>query len=199
MPADTFKNIPLHDLYIFPSALPQSLESDQKQMENPHGPPPNPFTFTLRDGPSSEPTKGGFVQIVDSHNFKVAETVAAALVTVHPGGMRAMHWHPNADEWQYYIEGEARMGVFNTGPKAVTMDFHPGDIGYVKRNLGHYIKNTGTEDLVFLEVFRSDTYQEVLLSDWLTHTPTQMVAALLNVPADTIAKWPNGNAPVVPV
>jgi oxalate decarboxylase len=26
-----------------------------------------------------------------------------------------MHWHPNADEWQYYIKGKARMGVFNTG------------------------------------------------------------------------------------
>jgi len=33
-----------------------------------------------------------------------------------------MHWHPNADEWQYYIKGKARMGVFNTGPNAMTMD-----------------------------------------------------------------------------
>ena len=48
--------------------------------------------------------------------------------------MREMHWHPNADEWQYYIKGNGRMTVFNTGPNAVTMDFNPGDIGYVKKN-----------------------------------------------------------------
>ena len=43
------------------------------------------------------------------------------------------------------------MTVFNTGPNAVTMDFNPGDIGYVKKNLGHYIKNTGDTDLEVLE------------------------------------------------
>ena len=91
------------------------------------------------------------------------------------------------------------MTVFNTGPNATTMNFNPGDIGYINRNLGHYIKNVGNDDLVFLEVFRSGVYQDISLSDWLTHTPTQMVMAHLNVPADTIAKFPHTNAGVVPV
>ena len=72
------------------------------------------------------------VQIADSHNFKASTNIAAALVTVHPGGMREMHWHPNADEWQYYVKGSAQMTVFNTGPAAVTNNFNQGDIGYVK-------------------------------------------------------------------
>jgi Cupin len=38
------------------------------------------------------------VQVADSNNFKVATTVAATLVTMQPGAMRQMHWHPNADE-----------------------------------------------------------------------------------------------------
>ena len=88
-------------------------------------------------------------------------------MTVHPGGMREMHWHPNADEWQYYIAGQGAMTVFNTGPKVVTQNFKPGDIGYVKRNLGHFIQNTGDTDLVFLEVFRSNRFEDVSLSDWL--------------------------------
>ena len=44
-----------------------------------------------------------------------------------------MHWHPNADEWQYWIAGRGRMTVFNAGPRAVTADFQPGDVGYVKK------------------------------------------------------------------
>ena len=43
-------------------------------------------------------TKGGSVRIADSRNFTVSATVAAALVTVRPGGLREMHWHSNADD-----------------------------------------------------------------------------------------------------
>jgi oxalate decarboxylase len=96
--------------------------------------------------PPDRITKGGTVQIADSTNFRVAKTVAAALLTIKPGGMREMHWHPNADEWQYYIKGTGRMTVFNTGPAAITADFHAGDIGYVRKALGHYIENTGKTD-----------------------------------------------------
>jgi oxalate decarboxylase len=144
-------------------------------------------------------TRGGVVQIADSHNFKASTNIAAALVTVHPGGMREMHWHPNADEWQYYVKGSAQMTVFNTGPKAVTNNFNPGDIGYVKANLGHYIKNVGDTDLVFLEIFKADTYQNVALSDWLTHTPPALVAAHFNLTPGDIAKFPNNIPDVMPL
>ena len=62
--------------------------------------------------------------------------------------MRKMHWHPNADEWQYYMQGSARMTVFNTGPHANNTDYRAGDVGVVGRKLGHYVENTGDDDLV---------------------------------------------------
>jgi len=74
-------------------------------------------------------TKSGTVRITDTSVFPASKTISAALVEVEPGGMREMHWHPNADEWQYYIKGKGRMTVFNTGPNAMTMDFNPGNIG----------------------------------------------------------------------
>jgi oxalate decarboxylase len=86
------------------------------------------------------------------------------------------------------------MTVFNTGPNAMTMDFSPGDIGYVPRNYGHYIENVGATDLVVVGVFRAPRYEEVSLSNWLTHTPPNLVAQHLNVDEQVIAKWPN-NAP----
>ncbi len=91
------------------------------------------------------------------------------------------------------------MTVFNSGPRAVTTNFNPGDIGYVKRSNGHYVKNVGDTDLVFLEVFRSNVFQNVSLSDWLTHTPPAMVAAHLNISPDDLAKFPRSAPGVVPV
>jgi oxalate decarboxylase len=197
VPPDTFQNIPLRDLYIFQGKLPGDLAAERDAVSG-RGVPPHPFTFSLGSAAPARETKGGSVRIADSKNFTVATTVAAALVTVHPGGMREMHWHPHADEWQYWIKGKGQMTVFDTGPNAVTMDFNPGDIGYVKKNLGHYIKNVGDTDLQFLEVFRAPYFADVSLSDWVTHTPAAMVAQHLNVTEQTIAKFPKNKPEVMP-
>ena len=199
VPVEMFGKIPLHDLYIFQSDVPGPLETVKAAIKSTAGDPPNPFTYSLAGGPVAKRTKGGQVQIADSSNFKASATIAAALVTVHPGGLRELHWHPNADEWQYYIRGSAQMTVFNSGPKAVTTNFNPGDIGYIKRSNGHYIKNVGSTDLVFIEVFNSNAFQDVSLSDWLTHTPASMVAAHLNVSEDDVEKFPKTAPGVVPV
>ena len=71
-------------------------------------------------------------------------------------------------------------------------------IAVVKKSLGHYVQNTGDTDLVFLEVFRSSYFADVSLSDWLTHTPPEMVAQTLNVDPATIAKFPNNKPEIMP-
>jgi oxalate decarboxylase len=109
-----------------------------------------------------------------------------------------LHWHPNADEWQYWIEGEGRMGVFNAGPNVQTMDFRAGDIGYVPRNQGHYLQNTGTTDLRVLAVFRAPEYQEVSLSDWLGHTPRDLVAQHLNIDPSVLGRFIQDAPGIVP-
>ena len=46
---------------------------------------------------------GGSVKVVDSHTFPISVTTAAAEVTIEPGGMRELHWHPTQDEWSYFM------------------------------------------------------------------------------------------------
>jgi len=199
VPAETFNKIPLHDLYIFQGQMPGPLAVDQRQAQGDAGAMSVPSTFQLNEVAPTEPTKGGWVKIADSSIFKASKNIAAGLVTIHPGGMRAMHWHPNADEWQYYVAGQGELTVFNTGPQVVSQDFHPGDIGYIKRAFGHYIRNTGNTDLVYLEVFRSPYYSEVSLSDWLAHTPPALVAQHFNIDPAVVAQFPRNRQPVLPV
>ena len=86
----------------------------------------------------------------------------------------------------------------NTGPQAITANFHPGDIGYVKKAFGHYVKNIGDTDLVYMEVFRADRLEEVSLSDWLAHSPVDMVAETLNINSSLIAQFPKNRPDLVP-
>jgi oxalate decarboxylase len=198
VPAQTFARIPLQNLWIFQGTLPVDLTSDRAAIGKTGRLPPHPFIFRLGSSAPTKQARVGTVRVADSDNFRVSTTIAAALVTVRPGGMREMHWHPNADEWQYYVKGKARMAVFDTGPNVKTMDFNAGDIGYVKRNMGHYVENVGDTDLQFIGVFRAPHYEEISLSDWLTHTPPALVAQHLNIDEATIAKWPDDAPGLMP-
>jgi oxalate decarboxylase len=141
--------------------------------------------------------KYGTVRIMDSTNFPASKTIASALVEVEPGGMRELHWHPNADEWQYYLSGQARMTVFASGGAAQTFDYQAGDVGSVPRAMPHYVENTGTTTMRFLEMFRSPKFEDVPLAQWLAFTPHELVRAHLNIDESVLGKIPPRKMPIV--
>lgn len=153
VPMSAFDNIPNDQVYIYQDHVPGSLESEKVQ--SPYGTIPLSFKHQLL-AQTPIKTPGGSVRIVDSRNFPISQKIAAALVEVEPGAMRELHWHPNNDEWQYYLAGQGRMTVFIGNGNARTFDYRAGDVGYVPFATGHYIQNTGTESLWFLEMFKSN-------------------------------------------
>jgi len=193
-----FANVPRQELFIFQTEVPGGVEADQKAAAGALGKSSRDFAFRTMEMPPTKQTKGGDVRIVDSSNFKVS-TTAMALVTVRPGGLRELHWHPNADEWQYYITGKGRMTVVATGNKARTIDFQEGDVGYVQKSLLHYVENTGDSDLVFLEMFKADRFQDLSFSEWLAHTPSELVMAHLNIDKATYDAIPKSGGVVMPI
>jgi oxalate decarboxylase len=174
---------PDHQRYIFNGQVPPPLAQDAVR-----APAGSAITMTyrmLQQDPIEVP--GGRVRIVDSHNFPAASTIAAALVELDPGAMRELHWHPNNDEWQYYISGRGQMTVFASSGMARTFDYQAGDVGYVPFAMGHYLLNTGPEPLRVLELFRSDHYADVSLNQWLSLVPPELVQAHLNLDQSTTA------------
>jgi oxalate decarboxylase len=198
VPQQSLQGLRQEDLFIFQAPVPGPLAVDQKLAAGLLGPSPLDFSFTTAGQKPTKTTKGGEVLIVDSSTFKVSTTVAAAIVTVRPGGLRELHWHQNADEWQYFISGRGRMTVLSTGSRARTMDFQAGDVGYVQQTLGHYIENTGDSDLRFLEMFKASHYQDLSLSEWLTHTPPDLVMAHLNIDRQTYDAIPREELIILP-
>ncbi|WP_145037147.1 oxalate decarboxylase family bicupin [Paenibacillus sp. Y412MC10] len=192
VPENAFDHIPKEQVYIFQDQVPGSLAS--QEVQSPYGTVPLSFKHRLL---AQEPiiTPGGSVRIVDSRNFPISKTVAAALVEIKPGAMRELHWHPNQDEWQYYLTGQGRMTVFAGNGAARTFDYRAGDVGYVPFAFGHYIQNTGTESLWFLEMFRSDRFEDISLNQWMALTPRDLVRDNLNVGNEVTdalrkEKWP---------
>ncbi len=192
-----FDQLPATELYIFEAPMPASLEEDRrflgKYLET-----ETKYTFRMAAMEPTQKTAGGETRVVDSSNFPVATGIAGAMVTIKPGGLREMHWHPNVSEWQYWIRGKGRMTVVTTEAKARTMDFNPNDVGYVPAMAGHCIENTGTEDLVFLEMFKTSRYSDVSLNEWIARLPNAMAEAHLKISAQTIRTAPQRKSGVLP-
>jgi oxalate decarboxylase len=195
VPASLFGHIPdPSERYIFPAPLPGPLTSDEIPAAAPVA---HKFSHRMT---AQQPirTASGTVRITDSRVFPASTTIAAALVEVEPGGMRELHWHPNADEWQYYIEGQARMGVFAASGQARTFDYTAGDVGYVPFAMGHYIENTGSTTMRFLEMFKSSYYADLSLDQWLALTPPELVRAHLRLDQQFMDVLRRQKVPIVP-
>lgn len=177
VPVETFAGIPVHEKYIFRQPVPPPLEEVRKAL--------GAVTFTDKyvfraSDMAATAFPGGATKVVDQKTFAVTN-LAALFIDLEPGGMREIHWHPDADEIQYYISGKARMTVFDAVANARTFDFVAGDVGYVPKTLAHYIENTGDEPVRVLNVFHTGEYKDVSLNNWLALTPKHLVAGHLDV------------------
>jgi oxalate decarboxylase len=182
VPASTFANFPKREVYIAKGPVPPPLPAD---------PAPgtiNPGTLThryrlLAQRPDTYP--GGTNRLVSQREFPISTTITGALMRIKPGGMRELHWHPNADEWQYYIGGRARMSVFGSHGRVRLEEFNAGDVGYVPQGYGHYIENAGSEDLELLIVLNNGTYESISLANWMGANPHLLLATNFEVPEST--------------
>ena len=179
-----FADIPKEQLYIFKAPVPPPMP--QQAVADPNGASPVGYTFAML-GMTPTRCPGGTVRIVDSTVFPASRDIAGALVEIEPGGMRELHWHPSSDEWQYYISGRGRMTVFASGENSRTFDYQAGDVGYVPISMGHYIENTGTDTLRYLEMFTGSHYEDVSLQQWLALTPPALVQAHLHLSDEVLA------------
>jgi oxalate decarboxylase/phosphoglucose isomerase-like protein (cupin superfamily) len=74
-----------------------------------------------------------------------------------------MHRKLMADTPIILSSGTARVTLFAASGNARTFDYSAGDVGYVPPSFGHYVENIGNDTLNFLEIFKSDRYQDLSL------------------------------------
>lgn len=177
VPESAFDNIPAKEKYIFRQPVPGPIEQVREELAA--DAMTGKYVFRGKDIPASK-WPGGSTKVIDVKNFSVTN-MAMLMIDIEPGGMREIHWHPDADEIQYYLSGTARMTVFNSVANARTFDYAAGDVGYVPKNLAHYIENTGTETVHVLNVFNRPDYRDVSLNQWLALTPAALVQGHLDV------------------
>lgn len=191
MSASAFNDFPKKEVYISQGPVPQPSPLDPE----PASDNPPPLTHRFRLGSKiPKVDSGGSFNMVDQKQFPISSTMSGAILKMKPYAMRQLHWHPNADEWQYYLSGRARMTVFGSQGRKITREFGPGDVGYVPMGYGHYIETVGDSECEMLAVFNAGEYQEIALSEWLAKTPKQVLETNFGVAPSIIDSLRKGQA-----
>jgi oxalate decarboxylase len=56
----------------------------------------------------------------------ISKGIAGVSMKIEPGALRELHWHPNADEWQYVIEGRVSVTLFGANGRYRTETLDTG-------------------------------------------------------------------------
>jgi oxalate decarboxylase len=135
--------------------------------------------------------KGGREWRVDSTSFPIAKTVTGVILDLEPGGLRELHWHPTADEWEYVIDGNISVTMFGSHGRYRTETMEQGDVGYIPQGYGHSIENVGNKPCRVLIGFNTGDYATIDLSQWIAGNPLDVLATNFGKPASLFEKFPH--------
>jgi oxalate decarboxylase len=181
------KSMPQKEAYIIPGKIPSNipegyLAEDAQENQNPH-------KYRLAQAPLTR-YDAGWIRRATQKEFPINGTLTSVLQEINPGGIREMHWHPNADEWQYILSGRGRMTVFGAHGRVRSAEYGPGMVVFAQQGFGHYVENIGREPLKFFALFNSPTFEEISISSWLAGNPASLIADNFGIPKSEVAKMP---------
>jgi len=150
------------------------------------------FRFAL-GAQASKTFDGGSAKEATVAEFPVSQKLAGVLMQLAPGGLRELHWHANAAEWAYVLNGRCRVTAIDPQGHSEIADFNPGDVWYFPRGHGHSIQGLGPENCLFVLVFDNGYFSEFgtfSITDWVSRTPRDVLQKNFGVPAQTFANFP---------
>lgn len=188
LPESTFAGFPQEEVYFAQGALPPPKPAPSLSGWKL---PPLTHRYRLLANDPIVNNKGGRLWLVDSTRFPISKTIAGAVLELDPGGMRELHWHPTADEWQYVLDGKVGITLFGANGRFRAETFETGDVGYTPQGYGHSLENLGDTKCRVLIGFNAGVYEEIDLSEWIASNPPDVLATNFGKPASLFDKFPH--------
>jgi oxalate decarboxylase len=189
LPEEVFDKFPKNEVYFARGPVPP--EKMQPEHRGSLDPPALTHKFRMLAEKPHSVHNGGREWRVGQDRFPISQTVTGVILDLEAGGLRELHWHPNADEWQYVISGRARVTMFGAHGRFREETLDTGDVGYIPTGYGHSIENDSNDKPARLLIaFNTGHYQAIDLSLWLAANPDYLLAANLGQAESIIEKLP---------
>ena len=197
LPESAFADLPKDEVYFARGPIPPEPAAPPHRGKLVSPPDSHKFRMTAQE-PHSIHT-GGREWRIGQDLFPISRTVTGVKLELEPGGLRELHWHPNADEWQYVLEGKVHVTMFGSHGRYRTETLEKGDVGYIPQGYGHSIENASdTGPAHVLIGFNTGNYQAIDLSLWLAGNPDDVLTTNFGLPEEVVAKLPRDRVFIAP-
>ncbi len=157
----------------------QDLQSSSEARDELSRRIPNRHKFNLDGIPPQIQNVGGTVSLGNANNFPVLGGLACYSLFLRPGGIREPHWHPNAAELDYVVEGTAKMIILSPGGIVDSFKVKAGKIVFIPSGYLHYIESVDAEKTThFVVFFGHERPEDIGISGSLSAYSNQVLAAL---------------------
>lgn len=194
-PEKTFEGIPRDEVYFVRGKAPPA---DFNLVQGAQTTPPDTHRYRLLAQEPHSIHRYGREWRVGAERFPISQTMTGVVLDLEPGGERELHWHPNADEWQYVIDGQLSVSLFGSHGRYRTETLGKGDVAYIPQGYGHSVENIGSKPSRMLLAFNTGYYQAIDLSQWIAGTPAYLLADHFGIPASVFEKFPKERAFISP-
>jgi len=120
--------------------------------------------FRLRDAKPHNRSDGGERVKVDRSHFPILRGMALYQLHLAPRGIREPHWHVNADELGYCLQGDIRVTFFHTENNRQSFFVRKGEAFWIPSGALHTIENLGQEEAQLLLEFSHEMPEEFHVS-----------------------------------
>ena len=145
--------------------------------------------------------EGGWTHQVTQRELPTSTEITGVNMRLTRGSYRELHWH-TADEWAMMLNGNARVTVLSPDGTMFIDDVAKGDLWYFPAGYPHSIQGLGPLDgCEFLLVFDEGMFSEdntFLISEWVAHTPPEILTKNSNLDRSAIAKLPTDELYIFP-
>src|SRR5580692_5630143 len=138
---------------------------------------------------------GGWARQITQDDFKISTTIAGVNMRLGPGGVRELHWHQQA-EWAIMTYGICRVTILDQNGRPQVADVKEGDLWYFPAGLPHSLQGLepgGCEFVIAFDNGNSSEFNTLLVTDWIAHTPPEVLAKNFGVPVDAFKGIPQQN------
>ncbi len=138
---------------------------------------------------------GGWGRQVTQADFPISTEISGVNMRLAAGGIRELHWHQQA-EWAIMTYGHCRVTVLDAQGRPAVADVAEGDLWYFPAGLPHSLQGLGPDGAEFVLAFdngASSEFNTLPATDWLAHTPPDVLALNFGVPANSFTNIPLQN------
>ena len=138
---------------------------------------------------------GGWAREVTQQDFAISDEIAGVNMYLEAGGIRELHWHQTA-EWALMTRGDCRITTLSSAGLPSVEDVSEGDLWFFPAGLPHSLQGLGPDGAEFVLAFDDGEQSEsntLLLTDWIAHTPPDVLAKNFGVPQEMFENIPLHN------